>query len=262
LYQVTIPESKDVIFESVFELNATVESKLRKDFGASEGMIESFRGKRNRIAVGQPYLENLISSMHVKHEEISYEMGRLVERYDFHFVAMNCVFQPDIGCRFEWARFGVDLSAVDSKTGEPVSMISLPITYSLFPENVFSEIKVRRRFGITPELKLKIFGEPLSLEAGISGNVDKSEEYILYEPEIISFGLNTSKVAWDFKSTKERAVSGDKKLQLVIQTPKGTKVKGKFLLGAEVSSSVSRWLPVPVSKRKDNAVEVHYDLSE
>jgi hypothetical protein len=258
MYQVIIPEPKDFLFESIFEPNPVGVNKLRKNIGASEGMIEDFKGKKNRVAVGQLYLENLISRMQAKNEEISYEIKRLAEKYDFHFVALNCVFRPDIDCKFEWARFGVELYAVDSKTGEPVSMSPhLPITYSLFPDNISSEIKVKRGFGITPELKFNMV-----VEAGVSGRIDKTQEYIFYEPQITSFGLNTSKVAWDFKSTKERAVLGDKKLQLVIQTPKGIKVKGKFLLGAEVSSSVSKWLPVPVSKRKDNAVEAQYDLSE
>lgn len=257
MYQVTIPESRDILFESIFEPNPVGVNKLRKDFGASEGMIEGFKGKKNRVAVGQLYLENLISRMQAKNEEISHEIKRLAEKYDFHFVALNCVFWPDIDCKFEWARFGVELYAVDSKTGEPVSMSSPPTSYSLFPDNISSEVKVKRGFGITPELKFNMV-----VEAGVSGSIDKTEEYILYEPQITSFGLTTSKVAWDFKSTKERAVLGDKKLQLVIQTPKGTKVKGKFLLGAEVSSSVSKWFPVPVSRRKDNAVEAQYDLSE
>jgi hypothetical protein len=257
MYQVTIPESRDILFESIFEPNPVGVNKLRKDFGASEGMIEGFKGKKNRVAVGQFYLENLISRMQAKNEEISYEIKRTAEKYDFHFVALNCVFSPDIDCKFEWARFGVELYAVDSKTGQPVGNGPAPIAYTLFPDSISSEIKVKRGFGITPELKLNMF-----VEAGVSGSMNKTEEYIFYEPQITSFGLNTSKVAWDFRSTKERAVLGDKKLQLVIQAPKGTKIKGKFLLGAEVSSSVSKWLPVPVSKRKDNAVEAQYDLSE
>jgi hypothetical protein len=257
MYQITIPESRSILFESILEPNPGGVNKLRKNFGASEYMIEGFRGKKNRIAVGQLYRENLISRMQSKNEEISYEIKRLAEKYDFHFVALNCVFQPDIDCKFEWARFGVELYAVDSRTGDLVSISSPPTSYSLFPDSISSEIKVKRGFGITPELKFNMV-----VEAGVSGSMDKTEEYIFYEPQITSFGLNTSKVAWDFRSSKERAVLGDKKLQLVIQTPKGTKVKGKFLLGAEVSSSFSKWLPVPVSKRKDNAVETPYELSE
>ncbi len=222
-------------------------------------MIEGFRGKKNRITVGQPYLENLISRMQAKNEEISYEVKRLAEKnYDFHFVALTCGFEPDKDCKFEWGRFGVELYAVDSKTEEPVSTSPAPIAYSLFPDNISNEIKVKRELGITPELKLNIF----QVEAGVSGSASKTEEYFFYQPQITTVGLTTPKVAWNFKSTRERTVEGDKKLQLIIQTPKGTKIKGKFLLGAEVSSSVSKWLPVPVSKRKDNAVEAQYDLSE
>jgi hypothetical protein len=34
------------------------------------------------------------------------------------------------------------------------------------------------------------------------------------------------------------------------------------MLEAEVSSSSSRCLPVPISRTRENAVDVHYDLSE
>jgi hypothetical protein len=84
----------------------------------------------------------------------------------------------------------------------------------------------------------------------------------IYQPKITAYGLNTSKVAWDFKSTQEKDVLGDKEVQLVVQTPKGTKVRGKFLLGAEVSSFASKWHRVPAPIRNDEAVLAQYDLSE
>lgn len=178
---------------------------------------------------------------------------------------MNCVLQPDIDCKFEWARFGAELYAVDSRTEDSVNTSSSPVTYSLFPDSISSEIKVKRRCGITPELKLNMF----EVEAGVGGSIDKTEGYILYEPQITGFGLNTSKVAWDFRSTKKKGIVGDKPLLMIIQAPKNTKVKGKntkvkgrFLLGAEVSSSLSKWLPIPVSVRRDAAVHTSYDLSD
>jgi hypothetical protein len=102
----------------------------------------------------------------------------------------------------------------------------------------------------------------LVVEAGVSGSAGISQEYIVYEPQITGYGLNTSSVIWDFKSTKEKDVLGNKKLQLIVQTPKGTNVKGRFLLGAAVSSSLSKWVPVPLSKKKDDVVDALYDLSE
>jgi hypothetical protein len=259
MYQVTIPESKDILFESIFEPSPVGVNKLRKDIGASEGMIEGFKGKKNRVAVGRPYLEPLISRMQDKNEEISHEIKRLAEKYDFHFVAMTCVLQPDVDCKFEWARFGVELYAVDSNLGTIIHPSDIsPIAYSLFPEDISSEIKVSSKRSITSELKIKAS----IIEAGIGGSANKDEEYVIYQPQITGYGLDTTKVAWDFKSTQEKAVMGNKKVQLVIQTPKDTKVKGKFILGAEVSSSTSRWRRVPVSIRKDDAVIAQYNLSE
>jgi hypothetical protein len=231
MYKITIPESSDNIFESVFEPNQFSISKLRKDAVASEGMIDGFRGKKNRVAVGQPYKENLISRMQETNEEISHEIKKLSDKYDFHFVSMTCVFKPDTDCKFDWAGLGIELYAIDSKTGQHQASSISPIAYSLFPDEVSSEIKTKREISVTPELRFNI----LSLQSRVSTSTNKTQEYIVYEPQIVSFGLNTSSVAWDFKSTKEKAVLGDKRLQLVIQTPRDTKVKGRFVLGAEVS---------------------------
>ena len=130
------------------------------------------------------------------------------------------------------------MSSIQERENLPAWVLLLSRTAYL--QKLFQVKLSERGFGITPELKLNMF----EVEAEVSGSMDKTEEYIFYEPQITSFGLNTSKVAWDFRSTKEMAVLGDKKLQLVIQTPKGTKVKGKFLLSPSSfakSSRAPRW---------------------
>jgi hypothetical protein len=259
MYEITIPKSRKPLFGSFFEPTAATVKKL-KTFGATEGMIEGFKGKKNRVTVGQPYLEPLIPRMQAKNEEVSYEIKRLAEKHDFHYVSMSCVLQPDTGCRIEWARFGVELYATDPNLGVTIhpSTGTPPIAYSLFPKEVSSEIKVKSKHSITADLKIKVS----PIEAGIGGSANKDEEYVVYQPQIIGYGLNTSSVAWDFKSTQEKAVLGDKEVHLIIQTPRGTKVKGRFVLGAEVSSSASKWHRVPASIKKDDAAIAQYDLSE
>ncbi len=93
------------------------------------------------------------------------------------------------------------------------------------------------------------------VDTSVEVGVNKSEEYVQYEPQIISFGIGKSTVAWDFSQTKEKGIWGDTLLLVVVKAPKGNKVIGRFLLGAEVSSHLSNWMPVPMSKRKDEAVE-------
>ena len=86
---------------------------------------------------------------------------------------------------------------------------------------------------------------------------------ILYEPQITAFGINTSKVMWDFKRTEEKGIWGNKKdLLLIVRAPKNSHVKGRFLLGAEVEYDIGRWIPIPIGRRRDDeAVNVEYYLS-
>ena len=101
-------------------------------------------------------------------------------------------------------------------------------------------------------MKLSLFD---FVDTSVEVGVNKSEEYVQYESQIISFGIGKSTVAWDFSQTKEKGIWGDTLLLVVVKAPKGNKVIGRFLLGAEVSSHLSNWMPVPKSKGKTKAVE-------
>jgi hypothetical protein len=254
MFKLTVPDSGETLFESVLEPNPIAVSKLRKNIGSKEGTIEGFKGKKNKVSVGVPYYENLLSRMLEKKEEISHEITQLAREYEFHYVCLSCSFLSDHDCRFEWARFGVQLSAIDIATRQPLS--TRPVAYQMIPDEVTNEYKMKREVSFSPELKI------VPIVGGtIGGGVAQTTEYIVFEPQITGYGLRTPNVVWDFKRTKEKGISGNKQLQLIIQAPKSAKVKGKFLIGAEVSSSMSRWLPVAVSRREDNAINVEYDLS-
>ena len=60
----------------------------------------------------------------------------------------------------------------------------------------------------------------------------------------------------------KEGILGNKSLLLVIRSPIGTKINGRFLIGAEVSSRLSKWFPYPVRTTDDKVVNVEYDLSK
>jgi hypothetical protein len=255
MLQLTIPEPSGVLFETTLEPPSPAVDKLRKESSVDEGEITTLRGKKNMVAVGLPYHENLTSRLQSLAEEIPYEVKKLTNDYDFHYVRLTCSFLPDNDCRFEWARFGVDLK---SKSG--VSAQAKPISWDISPSQVLSPIKCKREISFTPNVKFNII--PEVIDAGIEGGITESKEYVSYEPQITSFGLNRSNVIWEFKKTKEKGIFGDKTLLLVIRAPRGSKVKGRFLIGAEVASRLSRWMPFPVKNSDDSIVNVEYELSE
>jgi hypothetical protein len=241
LLRLAIPEPRSILFETALEPVAPVVDKLRKEIGFDEGEINILRGKKNQVAVGEPYFENLISRYKDQNQELPREIKNMATNYDFHYVRLSCTFLPDKDCRFDWARFGVELSA-ESGSGEPSSIN--PIAYDVFPSEVLSEIKCKREIDFTSELKL------LAGIVNVGTEISQSKEFIIYEPQINGFGINRSSTGWNFDKTKEKGIWGDRIVLLVVRAPKNSKVRARFLLGAEVSSHLSKWIPIPVTKKR------------
>lgn len=255
MLKLSIAKSKDVLFEAILEPNVSKVNKLLKDTGESE--INTVLCKENKVAVGIPYYENLISRLIEMKKEIPHEIRKMLDNYDFHFVSLSCSFLPDSNCKFVWARFGVELSA-KSRSGEP--LLEKPIAYDMFPIEILSELKYKGEVYFGPELKLKLLDV---VDTGIKYEVSESNEFIVYEPQIITYGIRRPHAIWDFKSTKEKGIWGNKDLFLIVRAPKNSMLKGRFLLGAEVKPYIGDWLPIPFAKRKDDkAVDAEYDLSK
>jgi len=244
------------LFEATLEPKASGLNKFILDAG--EGVIGEARGKKTIVAVGEPYYENLMSRLDEKKEEVSHEINRLAKKYDFHFASLSCSFLPDADCRIVWARFGVELSA-KSESGK---LLEKPIAFHIDPSEVLSQITYKRETNLSSELS---FNLPL-LKVGTGLERKTQKDYIVYEPEIFAFGIRTSNVIWDFKSTEQKGIWGSKKdLLLIIKAPKNSKIKGKFNLGAEVEFNVGglrRILPFARREKETNAVNIEYPLSE
>ena len=247
--------SGQVLFETTLEPTVPSLNKLAKELNAGEGEIGSVRGKKARVSVGVPYYENLISRLKAEKEEVPHDIRMMLPKYDFHFVSLSCSFLPDNKCKFVWARFGVELSA-RSKSGELLA--EKPIAYDIFPNEVTSEIKCARETKLGAGLKFNFGIEQID---PISGDVTRKEEFLVYEPELFSFGIGRSIVAWNFSKTKEKSIFGDKRdLLLIVRASKDSRITGKFLLAAEVEFNIGKLIRIPFVRK--GAVEVEYKLSE
>ena len=251
------PVSNRVLFEATLEPNDYETKMLSKDLGLSEAQIGDAHGKQVKVAVGEPYYQNLTSEFNEKKEEIPSDVSSQLSDFDFHFVSLSCSFRPDPDCRINWARFGVELSAT-SKTGDLLE--KKPIAWYILPKEILSQTVYQREAHFAPGIGFTL--GPIKIDPKLV-DVSKREEFVVYEPEIFSFGLRRSGVSWDFKRTKSKEILGDKSdLFLLIRVPKNSKIKGRFLLGAEVECNIGKWVKITLAKKEDKAVEVEYPLSD
>ena len=64
MLELNIPRLGDkTLFEALLEPTAPMVNKLSKMKDMGEGIITTFRDKKNKVAVGVPYYENLVSKL-------------------------------------------------------------------------------------------------------------------------------------------------------------------------------------------------------
>ena len=235
----TPPKKDDVLFNVEFGLKETTQTR-----SAGEGEITTILGKKNILYVSDPVVSNQLELSRKDGTKIPAEIELMIDEYNFYHIRFVCTFKPDEGCKFVWARLGLMLSHEDGET------IKSAIAYDMFPKDVFNEVKVKRSFKIAEVMKFS-FNE-------IQAGSDNEQEFIKYEPEIISYGLLQSNPCWDF--TKSRAkdfIIGDRELFLIIKAPKDmNQIEAKFIFSAEVQSFLEIFQMIPVNIYKDkSAVE-------
>lgn len=153
MFKILIPESvNEILYEVTLEPSSNGIDWVSKNREVPEGAVKLFLAKKNKVAVGIPYYENLVSKLITEKQEISHEIKQMIDDYDFHFVNLSCSFLPDRDCRFVWARFGVELNAVNKETGEILK--ERPIAYDMFPDKVLSVMKCKREARLNSQLKL------------------------------------------------------------------------------------------------------------
>lgn len=249
-----VPEHKgERLFEVILEPSVPTVDKLMKSTDMGAGEIKTILGKCNKVAVGKPIFKRITSEDIDKEKGVIDEIKRMLPDYDFHQLSLSCTIEPDPDCIFTWVTFGVELMAISesSESGEKA------IAWSIFPDELLTEIKYERVVELSPELTI---GLATVKVGGKLGSRTTKQSFIAYEPQIYSSGFRRPTMAWTFKATKAKGIWGDKKdLLSIVRVPKDNKLKGKFKLGAEVKLKNRL---IPLSKRRDDRiVDEEYDLS-
>ncbi|MFX0095613.1 MAG: hypothetical protein ACFFBD_28000 [Candidatus Hodarchaeota archaeon] len=230
-----LPEDEG-INEYILEPTLEGQTKCIEEHG--EATFNTVLQRENKIALGRPYYEELLSRYEAMNQPIPHEIEHLSQDYDFHFVTFSCSFSPDRDCKFDWARVAVNLDTT-SKSDE---QLDPAIAYWMFPEKITSLLTCDKT----------IIAEPLRLGIGIGSR----QKEIVYKPKIRGGNKGRSNPEWIFTDD----VLGIKQLFIIIQSPKGSKVLGRFVLGATVRFTKGlKKILIPCRTNKE-AAKIEYNF--
>ncbi|MBN2440569.1 MAG: hypothetical protein JXJ04_04470 [Spirochaetales bacterium] len=212
--------------------------------------IKFIAKKKNIVRIGEPYYENFISRAKSMKIKLSHEIQNLLNNeFDFQFVSFSCSFLPDKDCNFTWAQLGIEFFL-----NQNVDNV-LPVAWNIFPESITQELKIEESLTINPNLEFK--ADKIEAKAGIF-KIDTKKVYLVYEPEIITFGHRLHKIAWQFKSTKGKSIFGDKKnLFAIVKIPKESQLMAKVHINATVETNRK----IFKVKKSDSITDIIFTLS-
>ena len=245
-----VPEKNDeILFKEVLQPSDVSSCYLIKglDSNSYETALKLAFGRQNRVVVGKPFCQNLITRILEHGLEIPSDVKKMLMDFDFYFMSLSCSFLPDNRCKFTWARFEVELDAIDKKNGSILN--NKPLVIDMFPDEVLNEVKFTKEISLKPNFKFDIS----SINAEIGKTTANKQEYIYYEAEMFAFGINSSKIAWDFNCTANKRILGNKRnMFMVVKVPKDSKLIAKFTLSVEVEmEGCLMKIPMITKKRKD-----------
>lgn len=248
-----IPQNDEgeLIFKEDLEIDEKAIRKRRGEAEVDEGKVSLLLTRKNLVAVRQPKPENLVAYLLDQTQELPSDIEKEIKKgYDFYHIALICSFLPDPTCKFTWARLTVKMQCKPRQGDLQVS--EKPLVCDMFPDEIHNKVKIERTFKVSGGLTYKFI--EFKPESEIRS------EFIVYQPEIISYGRNGSTFYWDFKESVQKSIYGDKILFAIIKKPKDSQVVGQFKIDTHIET-IEKIIGTPLSaKRKKEVVNILYEI--
>ena len=206
----------DIITAPISEDGATIvakpdEEQIKAMNVRSAGIVKDLFNAENEVWIGKPHFFQLQALEPTStHSKLITPLSR---DYDFLLVQLACSFRASNNCEFMQACLQVDMVNV-------VPGAEDPIAYEMFPAEVFMPVTYSRKLTVKPEFKVD-FTKVLQVEAS-AFSYENAKEYIIYQPEIVSYAKGTNQPKWDFNKSSSRELRGTKDLFLIVKKVKST----------------------------------------
>lgn len=238
---------------------------LAPDKGAGEdkGLLETVRGKRNRILLGAPRFGDLLAELLASSPQLPVELEAEVKKgYDFQRVRPTLTLLPDSGCAFVAVELGIELLAT---LGGGTDEVDRPIAWDVQPREVVRQLTYRETSTTGYEVGGEAGAGPAKALAKLTNQHSYEQEGVRYVRERYGYGLNFSEVGWRLQASADHELAGDiDGLEFVAKLPKGAALSGRFHIAAEIAveAGLDRWLTRSFGPRRGAPIlEAVYRLS-
>ncbi len=242
-----------------------IEFRDEKLSGEDQGGIETFLGKHNQVRLGRPRFRNYIAELLENSPQLPTEIKHLVGKgYDFQHITTSLTLLPAQKCEFVTVDFSIELLA--EYTDKEKTLSERPVAYEVIPQEIVHKSTYRQQvksgFEVGGDVKSS-FGKILT-KFTRENSFERDGNW--HVRTLYSYGVNFSEAGWRFLATPDHELSGDiRNLELIIQLPENTQLKGRFNVAAEIAVEVAvdRWLTKAFGSPPNNSVVAAlYDLSD
>ena len=215
----------------VSDLQPTAESFEVLRSGNHEGELSTILGKitgaKCTVGVAKPICVSLDNCYQMRGLELPKKFSGLsgdFSKFKYFVARFACSFVTIKNCQIEESRFDVQLSGENG---------SAPIALDLLPNRVVTSSPQRK-------VTTKIGADLKFLESGVSGEYVSEFEHEKYEPEIYSYGVQTSQFRWKLKRTTQSPIEGDRMFFAIIGKPPHSQVSAQFKVSVIIQTTAFR----------------------
>lgn len=231
-----------------FELEPLSTAADRK---AESGYHETVMGKRNRISIGHPLVQQLDAEVLgdlLTDDDLA---GFASSEHDFWSVEFSVTLLPDDACRFSSADLAVELAPLDDV---------LPIIRRFSPDEVANSKTVRVEKQVN--LSAGIAEAVQVLELGASAKQVREEQWEHTAVSLASFGANTRNGGWRLTVTGAKEIPFNTSgLRMLCVLPRGAHVTARINLvaGIDIRNALDRWVTAAF-RGKRGTVESTFEI--
>lgn len=176
----------------------------------------------NLISLGKPFVTDAIQMSKLENKNIDPELVLKSQTNNYYYLKLPLNIRPQ---NYDIRFISLDIN-LRSENDEAVC-------WSIEPQRVDKEIKVKTDVGFSTKLGLKGF------EIGTKDSI--GEEYVHYQPVIEAFGLGETNSAWEMRSVKGKNLSGIMLFHMIIEVVKGKTGIAQVQVKADVFSKNMLW---------------------